>query len=155
LRRPFFGADGASAVQRQSGLANTGPVIDIQICAAGSAFTGIVAQGLIDTGASTVCIDNRLAAKAGLKLIDQNASLEVVGGARLNASVYLGRLVIPALEFDELTRFHALSMSQPSSRVLLGRSFLKHFIVTYNGPEGMFHFERPFTPFLEDETQFD
>ncbi len=101
-----------------------------------------------------MCIDDRLAAKAGLKLIDRNTSLEVVGDARLQASVYLGRLIVPALEFDELTRFHALSMSHPSSRVLLGRSFLKHFIVTYNGPEGMFHFERPIAPLPEDDTLF-
>ena len=87
-------------------------------------------------------------------MIVRHARLGVVGGAQLDASIYLGRLIVAELEFDELTRFHAVTMLEPTSSVLLGRSFLKHFIVTYNGPEGMFHFERPFSPFPEDETLF-
>ena len=31
-------------------------------------------------------------------------------------------------------------MKQQEHNVLLGRSFLRHFLVTFNGPEGMFHF---------------
>ncbi len=38
---------------------------------------------------------------------------------------------------------YAVPMKQASHSVILGRSFLKNFIVTYDGPRGVFHF---FTP---------
>jgi hypothetical protein len=39
-------------------------------------------------------------------------------------------------------------MTRPSSRVLLGRSFLKRYLVTYNGPEGLFHYYDPISTSL-------
>ena len=61
----------------------------------------------------------------------------------LDASIWLGQMIVPELGFDQPMRFHAVNMIEPSSSILPGRSFLRYFIVTYNGPEGMFHFERP------------
>ena len=98
-------------------------------------------RGLIDTGASDVCIDYRLAEQLGLRRIDQQ-DVGVVGGT-VPATIYLGVLEIPALGFRQLMPLYALRVRRPTHEVLLGRSFLQHFIVTFDGPNGTFHFATP------------
>ena len=52
-------------------------------------------------------------------------------------------MTIADIEFDSLVEVYGVPMSQPSSRVLLGRSFLRSYIVTYNGlDEERFYYER-------------
>jgi predicted aspartyl protease len=123
-------------------LAVSGPLIDISIQGVGSAFAGIAARGLIDTGASIVCISQRIADQLNLVSVDED-DMGVVGGGTIRANIYMGYLSVESLGFRELMRLYAVPMKQPGHSVLLGRSFLKHFIVTFNGPEGMFHFSTP------------
>ncbi len=47
---------------------------------------------------------------------------------------------IPALGFDDYVQVNAVNMELPSRRVLLGRSFLKDYIVNYDGPKERFEF---------------
>lgn len=101
----------------------------------------LVSKGLIDTGASDVCIDYRLAERLGLKVIDQT-TVGVVG-ATVPAKIYLGRVVIPELGFDRMMRLYALKVRHATHEILLGRSFLQNYIVTFNGPAGMFTFSKP------------
>jgi hypothetical protein len=80
--------------------------------------------------------------------------MRVPGGVTVQATVYAGFLAIPALHFREQTRFYAAPHDQASHEVLLGRSILRHFVMTYDGPAGEFHFYRPFAfpgPAVEDD----
>lgn len=100
----------------------------------------LATRGLIDTGASDVCIDYRLAMELGLKVINQT-TVGVVGGSAM-ANVYLGRLSLPGIGFDEVMPLYALKVRQPTHEVLLGRSFLQNYIVTFDGPAGHFTMAR-------------
>jgi hypothetical protein len=50
------------------------------------------------------------------------------------------RMRIAQLDFDRWVRVSAVPMQLPSSRVLLGRSFLRDYWLTCHGPEESFHF---------------
>ncbi len=95
-------------------------------------------QGLIDTGASDVCIDYRIALQLGLREIDQ-ATVGVVGGSTM-AKIYLGRLIVPDVGFDRVCPLYALKVRHATHEVLLGRSFLENYVVTFDGPAGTFTF---------------
>jgi predicted aspartyl protease len=136
---------GEGGYDRRNELARTGPIIDISIEKARSQFAGFAAKGLIDTGASAVCISQRIADQLDLPQVDEDV-LGVVGGGTVPTKIYAGYLVVPALDFREITQLHAVNMRNGNHNVLLGRSFLSHFIVTFDGPEGMFHFARPIAP---------
>ena len=101
----------------------------------------VITNGLIDTGASDVCIDYRLAMQLGLKAVNQS-TVNVVGGSTL-ATIYMGRLKVPEIGFDRIMPLYALKVRHPTPEVLLGRSFLQNYIVTFDGPAGMFHFVTP------------
>lgn len=109
--------------------------------ASGEFETEIISTGLIDTGASDVCIDYRLAERLGLKVIDQ--TMVGVVGATVPAKIYLGRVVIPQLGFDRMMRLYALKVRHATHEILLGRSFLQNYIVTFDGPAGIFTFAKP------------
>ena len=69
-------------------------------------------------------------------------------GRIATTSVYTARMSVPALGFDDLVQVCAIEMEFPSTRVLLGRSFLRNYIVNYNGPTERFEFHE--TPDGED-----
>ena len=125
----------------------SGPVIEIGL--AGPSGTPERLSALIDTGASTICIDRRVALRLGLQAVDQT-SMEVADGTRIPATVYAARVIIPELDFDDYERIAAIDMEFPSDRVLLGRSFLRHFITSYNGRDGRFHYHRLGPPVYEE-----
>ncbi len=66
-------------------------------------------------------------------------SVGVVGGSTL-ATVYLGRVIIPEIDFDQVMPVYALKVRHPTHEVLIGRSLLQNYIVTFDGPSGTFHF---------------
>lgn len=112
------------------------------------AAPSIRTRGLIDTGASDVCIDYRIAQQLGLRQIDQQ-DVGIVG-ATVPAAIYSGVLAVPDLSFSDRLPLYALKVRRPTHEVLLGRSFLRSFIVTFNGPLGTFHFASPSDYTLHD-----
>lgn len=76
--------------------------------------------------------------------------MEVADGARIPATIYAARVGIPELAFNDYERIAAIDMETPSDRVLLGRSFLRHFITSYNGQDGRFHYHRIGPPVYEE-----
>ena len=99
-------------------------------------------QGIIDTGASVICLDKRVATRLQLTAINRK-KMEVADGTVVDCAVYMAEMTIAGLGFRDWVEVHALPMTYPSRRVLIGRSFLKNYLVTYNGPEDLFHFHRP------------
>ena len=102
----------------------SGPVIDIELGPPGSQAASETLQAIIDTGASAICTDSRVPRRLGLLPVNRKP------------------MQIEDLDFNELVEIYGVPMSQPSRRVLLGRAFLRSFIVTYNGLEERFYYER-------------
>jgi predicted aspartyl protease len=117
----------------------TGPLIEITLHGSSASAPTESLEGIIDTGASVICLDSRVANRLGLVAINRQA-MQVADGSEIIASIYMAEMSIAGLGFKEWVEVYALPMARPSARVLLGRSFLKNYLVTYNGREDLFHF---------------
>lgn len=94
------------------------------------------AKALIDTGASESCIDENLAIKLQLPIVDV-ISIAGAGGPQ-DHNVYAAEVNIPALSFKQFGRFAGVHLSAggQSHQVLLGRTFLQPMIMVYDGRRG-------------------
>ena len=89
---------------------------------------------LIDTGATTSCIDEKFATDLGLTIIDEQTA-HGIGGAKLH-SRFLAFMQIPELSTHTTKNFLGVDLKgrQP---VLLGRDFLYSSIFVYDGVSGI------------------
>jgi predicted aspartyl protease len=91
---------------------------------------------LIDTGAQECFIDCDLATHLHLPLVDRR---EVAGShGKHEVYVYLAQIHIPALVFTQYGKFAGayLNRGELQYQVLMGRTFLKNFTLTYYGATG-------------------
>ncbi|MCG8507218.1 MAG: retroviral-like aspartic protease family protein [Sphingomonadales bacterium] len=91
---------------------------------------------LVDTGASDSCIDEKLAEELGLPAVDRISIAGVSGGFEVN--LYLARVHLPQLDVSHYGRFASVKLQEGGQNhgVLIGRSFLRHIIMIYDGIEG-------------------
>ena len=91
---------------------------------------------LIDTGATESCIDVRLAADLRLPTVER-ASVAGVHGTS-SVDLYLAQIHVPSLGVNHFGRFAGVQLEAGGQehRALIGRTFLMHFTMTYNGPTG-------------------
>jgi predicted aspartyl protease len=125
----------------------TGPNVELALYADLASLGSVELEGVIDTGASVICVDSRIAKQLGLAATDRKL-VQMADGRIATTSVYTARMSVRALGFDDLVQVCAIEMEFPSTRVLLGRSFLRNYIVNYNGPTERFEFHE--TPDGED-----
>ena len=99
---------------------------------------GFELEALVDTGAQDSCIDRLLAAQLSLPVVDRQAVCGVHGLREVD--VYLAQIYIPALKFTEYGKFAGVELKEGGHRqhILLGRTFLSHFILEYDGKNGTF-----------------
>lgn len=93
-------------------------------------------RALVDTGATESCIDSQLATTLNLPVVDR-VRISGVGGAH-EVNVYLAQIHVPALSFTLTGRFSGVHLSaggQPHL-ALMGRTFLRHFTMVYEGMTG-------------------
>lgn len=92
---------------------------------------------LIDTGANINAIDLALAESMALMLAEQRNMAGVHG--RQETNLYLAQIYIPSLNFTIYERVAGVSLSAAGMpyEALLGRPFLRHFTMTYDGPTGL------------------
>jgi predicted aspartyl protease len=91
---------------------------------------------LVDTGALESCIDSELAAQLGLPIVDRQHIAGVGGSIEVN--VHLAQIYIPALNYTIYGTFagvHLNAGGQPHV-ALIGRTFLRHHTMTYDGRSG-------------------
>jgi predicted aspartyl protease len=131
-------------------IGHSGPILDLTIQSGAGTFAGFAAHGLIDTGSSVVCISTRIARQLGLRQIDRDDDLHVVGGGSVVADIYIAVIKIDLLSFEEPVQVYAVQMPRGSHDVLLGRSFLRNFMVTFDGPNERFHFARAASALYEE-----
>lgn len=91
---------------------------------------------LVDTGASESCIDNDLAVRLELPVVDRCW----VGGVqgRFQTNLYLAQIFVPPLDVTAYGRFAGVFLRQSGQPhyALLGRTFLKGHTMAYNGLTG-------------------
>ena len=103
----------------------------------------VTCSALVDTGATAVVIDLRLAQSLGLR---QTGIGNVIGvGGQQEAIKFAGQLEVPQMGYIEIIEMIALRKGEVSHPVLLGRSFLKNFVTTFDGPSGIMTIARPTT----------
>jgi len=137
-------------------LENIGPIVDIQILPTAAAAAAIVKSGgtpplpqkvsaLIDTGASGSVIQESIAADLGLTPIGQQR-INTPSCQDHPCYTYAVMLLLPkpvaGIEFS--IRFETTIIAAPLAgqniQCLLGRDFLKHVLMIYNGPQDSFCF---------------
>jgi predicted aspartyl protease len=112
-----------------------GPYVDVQLKNPRTG-TSLSARAIIDTGASTVCITMDMARR--LDLIKTGAIPMGVPGNTVMGISFEGEVVIPEMPFSLILRVHAPKGGDPNTPILLGRSLLKFFHLTYDGPADEF-----------------
>jgi predicted aspartyl protease len=115
----------------------TGPDVELTLGNGSGAREAL--EGIIDTGASVICVDSRIVKRLGL-VVSNRKMVQMADGRIATCSIYTAQLSIPALGFDDFVQVYAIDMDYPSRRVLLGRSFRKDYIVNYDGPQERFEF---------------
>ena len=98
---------------------------------------------LVDTGASESCIDGALAMQLQLPIVNQRQMAGVHGARMMN--MHLGQIHVPALNFTVWGEFAGADLAaggQPH-RAILGRTFLRHFKMIYDGSTGLVTIESP------------
>ena len=121
----------------EKNLQKYGPLIQVIIAPAKTAAEpdtpGHSVNALIDTGASLCCIDEILAKKIGLRLVNHRP-LHGVAGEKLHP-VYYGSLTIPSLNLKYRGQLTGAKLSE-NHPILLGRDILEQVIMIYDGPTG-------------------
>jgi hypothetical protein len=90
-------------------------------------------RALIDTGAGGDCIDDELAKSLGLPISDEG---EISGiGGKHHAFIYTARIYVPQLKQLLFQPFTGVKLEQGGQwhRVILGRTFLRPYFLTYDG----------------------
>lgn len=98
---------------------------------------GFDLEALVDTGAQESCIDRLLAAELKLPVCDRQ-SVCGVGGVQ-EVEVFLAQIYLPRLNFTNYGKFAGVTLKESGHRqhILLGRDFLAHFVLTYDGLTGL------------------
>lgn len=91
---------------------------------------------LVDTGAGESCIDNDLAVRLALPVVDRR-NISGVGGIK-EVNFYLAHIHVPALKFTIYGAFAGVDLIAGGQRhyALIGRTFLRQFTMTYEGRTG-------------------
>ena len=77
-----------------------------------------------------------LAGRARLPVVDQQVAVGINGATRVN--MYMGRIYIPSLNQLLFTQLLGADLATTDQRhlVVLGRTFLRPYTLTYQGPKG-------------------
>ena len=94
-------------------------------------------QALVDTGATESCIDSQLAAQLNLPIVDRRKVSGAHGAQEVN--VHLAQVHVPALSFTIYGAFAGVHLAAGGQqhRALIGRTFLQHVMMTYDGRTGL------------------
>ena len=97
---------------------------------------GTPVAALVDTGATESCIDALLAAKLGLPIVDRR-KIAGAGGVH-EVNVYLAQIRVVTLNVNIHGSFAGVNLKDGGQQhsVLLGRTFLRHVTMLYDGKTG-------------------
>lgn len=112
-----------------------GPLIPVLV-GSGESLSPTPYPALIDTGAQYSCIDPEFAEALDLPQVDRVSWGSVMG--REYVDVYLAEVSIPTLGIRLFGPFYGWDLAAIGTelRVILGREFLRHCTLEYNGATG-------------------
>jgi hypothetical protein len=90
-------------------------------------------RAILDTGASYSSIDGALATRLNLPIVGRG-NIDGTGGSH-NTPIHMATVYVPQFGFTHYGQFHAVNLTR-GRHVLLGRKFLQHFTMTYEGRTG-------------------
>ncbi len=134
-------------VPPQAVFAQRGPVVQVTIRVAQQIATQVLQSGgtlpppvsglaLIDTGASTTCVDDAAAQKLQLPVIDV-VKIASASHAETEQNVYPIQIEVMGLPITiNAPRAVGTPLEPQGILVLLGRDVLQHTVLVYNGPAG-------------------
>lgn len=108
-----------------------------------SSIVAVHRYALVDTGATDSCIDSNLAHALGLRVVDER-NVATPGGIE-TFNVYSGWIEVPELNFAKRGPLMGANLSaggQPYG-ALLGRDFLRHCSMHYDGETGSVTISNP------------
>lgn len=93
-------------------------------------------EALVDTGAIFSFIDTSIATVLNLPIVDKQTLCGSAGAHETD--VYLAQIYVPSLNFTIVGQFAGVQLiaGGQTHGALLGRTFLMHFSMTYDGPTG-------------------
>ncbi|HEY1926591.1 MAG TPA: hypothetical protein VGG92_03930 [Caulobacteraceae bacterium] len=93
-------------------------------------------HALVDSGAAECCIDSGVALQLNLPIVDQKPYGGIGGVHMLN--VHMAQIFVPELDYAMWGQFAGVNLAGSGipHAALIGRNFLRHFILTYNGLTG-------------------
>jgi predicted aspartyl protease len=93
-------------------------------------------NALVDTGADECCIDSQLAAQLNLPIVDRRHISGAHGKKEVN--VHLAQVYVPSLNITMNGAFAGVDLVAGGQihSALIGRTFLMHFRLIYNGMTG-------------------
>ncbi len=91
---------------------------------------------LVDTGATECCIDASLAQQLALPVVDRRPVSGI--GGKHEVDVCLAQIGVPSLAFTIYGAFACVNLLAGGQRhsALIGRTFLQHFVMVYEGHTG-------------------
>lgn len=94
-------------------------------------------HALVDTGATESCIDSLLATQLNLPIVDRRMISGVHGGQQVN--MHLAQVHVPSLNFTIYGVFAGVHLQAGGQmhRALIGRTFLRHYKMVYEGHTGL------------------
>lgn len=147
------GFDDAPGVSGRELLVQLGPTLIVDIGfdpnydpakASGPPTPGIKdVHALVDTGATESCIDSQLATSLNLPIIDRRPISGVGGKHEVN--MHLAQVTVEPLKHVIYGPFAAVDLAAGGQQhgVLIGRTFLQHMTMVYEGPTGSVAIRRP------------
>jgi predicted aspartyl protease len=93
-------------------------------------------RALVDTGAGESCIDSVLASQLNLPIVDRRRIAGAGGIQEVN--MHLTQVHVPSLNFTIYGAFAGVHLAAGGQfhRALIGRTFLQHYTMTYEGRTG-------------------
>jgi len=91
---------------------------------------------LVDSGATESCIDSQLAAHLNLPIVDRRKIGGSYGAHEVN--IHLAQVHVPSLNFTLYGAFAGVHLAAggQSHKALIGRTFLRHYTMVYEGRTG-------------------
>lgn len=128
-----------------TGLRMVGPVIQVSLTIEDNAGKGLMSQGkalptpvtgvgLIDTGATGTCIDDDVAKKLGLPVIDVGKMSSATHPDE-PCNIYPVKIQLPTFAVN-VTRAMGAKLASIGLVALIGRDILEKCTFYYNGPSG-------------------
>ena len=100
--------------------------------------TPVVGLALIDTRASSTCIDQKAAQKAGLAIVDSGPMTSVTHDNEV-VPIYAGQLKVEGIsQYVDVSRAYGVKLESQGLIALIGRDMLASCMLIYNGTDGSF-----------------